>query len=252
MSGFPAKSARLQHAVEKAVSATHTGSASSTAGSAPRSAEQVADAVMRSRFGPQSRIRLRPNTFDTTTTDSQPELNPELTNSPGSNPEVLVRSIRIKGSGKRARADPRNPTGLTRRFVSPTRYYQIDDGRPRRLFRMDHVLPEDATIDPERTGLNQKDEVMKRKLQEGYSVMSRELGVPSNSGDWIVHRNDICRFEPVENSSVEIKEGDIVFCEIQSGSIHQVRHNLERKFALQKVLKAVSYTHLTLPTKRIV
>jgi len=42
----------------------------------------------------------------------------------------------------------------------------------------------------------------------------------------IVHTNDVCKFEPVENSDT-IKEGDIVFCENQR----------KNKFALHKVLK---------------
>ena len=59
-------------------------------------------------------------------------------------------------------------------------------------------------------------------------MMTRMLGVPMLP---IVNNNDVCRFEPVENSDT-IKEGDIVFCEI-----HQVHYNLEGKFAFQKVLK---------------
>ena len=53
--------------------------------------------------------------------------------------------------------------------------------------------------------------------------MSRMLGVPMLP---IVHTNDVCKFEPVENSDT-IKEGDIVFCEIHP----------KNKFAFQKVLK---------------
>ena len=226
MSDLRVEPARVQ---QTAASDNHSSPAASTAGSALSSAA----AVEGSGGGTASSVRpIPPITPATATTASQPELNPELTNSPGGN---RTTSIRIKGSGKRARADPLY-LGPRRRFRSPTRYYRTNDDKPRRLFRMDHVLREDARIDPERTGLNQKDELMKRKLQEGYSVISRELGEPSDSGDWIVHRNDICRFEPVENSSVEIKEGDIVFCEIDHPIWTNLERRLERKFALQKVL----------------
>ena len=87
-------------------------------------------------------------------------------------------------------------------------------------------MQQDGTIDHERSlelrRLALKNKVMKVKLQAGYTVMTRMLGVP-----WlpIVQTNDVCKFEPVENSDT-IKEGDIVFCENQR----------KNQFAVQKVL----------------
>ena len=97
-------------------------------------------------------------------------------------------------------------------------------------------MHQDGTIDHERSfelrRLNQKNKLMKAKLQFGYTVMTRMLGVPMLP---IVHTNDVCKFEPVENSDT-IKEGDIVFCEIDHTIWTNLERRLERKFALQKVL----------------
>ena len=223
MSNSSAESARLQHAIETAVSGTHSGSASNTAGSALPSDDEILNAVAAAvarLAGGRSLWEIPPTPYVTATTDSQPE----LTNCPGNNRRDTSRSIRIVGSGKRARGSPA-ADGQRVRFVSRSRLDQPIGGDDRRVYRLYgafEIHPDEEQDERDFresvakwwTGWqerNDNNKFLKDNLQAGMLVMCRMSG---GSMLPIVHHSDVCLFEPVLNSDT-IKEGDIVFCEIQ-------------------------------------